>query len=210
MPRRTSASCCRSTGGSRRSMPRPFSGTATVITITTTFIRSTTSFDTNSAMTAMVGGRPAPREVARRADRAEGGLYRFEAWNRCRTSTPRSTETIRRWYPPEYRLLAHASVFGEYAWYNWGLMNTSAGLIDLPELDSVDKNGFYAGRRRQRADSGGRRFAIGTTITREVLDRDDSLIKYLWLQNLYGVTPRREREIDGLSLLPGYHPPACA
>jgi hypothetical protein len=29
---------------------------------------------------------------------------------------------------------------------------------------------------------------IGTTITREVLDRDDSLIKFLYMQNLYNVT----------------------
>jgi hypothetical protein len=33
---------------------------------------------------------------------------------------------------------------------------------------------------------------LGTTITLEVLDRDDSLIKYLWLQNLYGVHPGEE------------------
>ncbi len=142
------------------------------------------SFDTNSAMTAMVSGdlRLTPSLDLRIAQKAGYTGSKVEPLPNFYASKHRDHSTV---VSARYRLLPHASVFGEYAWYNWGLMRTSAELIDLPELAAVDKNGFYVGG--DVSVPLGKELRIGTTITREVLDRDDSLIKYLWLQNLYGV-----------------------
>lgn len=64
-------------------------------------------------------------------------------------------------------------------------MQTSAELINIPELGPLSKNGFYVGGDASLPLA--KDVRLGTTITREELDRDDSLIKYVWLQNLYGV-----------------------
>jgi hypothetical protein len=150
------------------------------------------SFDTNSAMTAMVSGdlRLVKSLDVRIAQKAGYTGSRVEPLPNFYASKHRDRATV---VSVKYRPVAYASVFGEYAWYTWGLMNTSAGLINLPELDSVDKNGFYLGGDVSVPIKVGDA-RVGTTITREVLDRDDSLIKYLWLQNLYNVTLGEKEE----------------
>jgi hypothetical protein len=79
-----------------------------------------------------------------------------------------------------------ASVFGEYAHYRWGPTVTSGELVGIPALDAIDKTGYYMGGMIDVPVSKGVR--IGGSITREELLRDDSLIQYLELNNLYGVT----------------------
>jgi hypothetical protein len=102
------------------------------------------SFDTNSAMTAMVSAdlHLARSLDARIAQKAGYTGSRVEPLPNFYASKHRDRATVAS---VRYRPLPHASIFGEYAWYTWGLMNTSAELINLPELDSVDKNGFYVG-----------------------------------------------------------------
>ena len=142
------------------------------------------SFDTNSAMTAMVSGdlHLAPKLDARLAQKAGYTGSRVEPLPNFYASKHRDRATVAS---VRYRPTPHASVFGEFAWYTWGLMDTSAELINLPELESVDKNGFYLGGDVSVPVV--KDIRIGTTITYEALDRDDSLIQFLSLQNLYRV-----------------------
>jgi hypothetical protein len=79
-----------------------------------------------------------------------------------------------------------ASVFGEYAHYRWGPTLTSGELVGFPALDPIDKPGYYMGG--QLDVPVGTRVRVGGSVTREELMRDDSLIQYLELNNLYGVS----------------------
>lgn len=79
-----------------------------------------------------------------------------------------------------------ASVFGEYAHYRWGPTLTSGELVGIPALDPIDKTGYYMGGQLDIPATS--RLRVGASITREELLRDDSLIQYLALNNLHGVT----------------------
>lgn len=85
-----------------------------------------------------------------------------------------------------YRPVPHASVFGEFASYTWGLTRTSAELIGMSDTAGVKKNGYYIGADGSLPLTKNAR--LGAAITREELDRDDALIKFLSLQNTFGVT----------------------
>ena len=79
-----------------------------------------------------------------------------------------------------------ASIFGEYAHYRWGPTLTSGELVGIPALDPIDKTGYFMGALLDVPVSS--RVRVGGSITREELLRDDSLIQYLALNDLYGVT----------------------
>ena len=78
------------------------------------------------------------------------------------------------------------SIFGEYAHYRWGPTLTSGELVGIPALEPIDKTGYYMGGQLDVPVSS--RVRAGGSITREELLRDDSLIQYLSLNNLYGVS----------------------
>jgi hypothetical protein len=79
-----------------------------------------------------------------------------------------------------------ASVFGEYAKYKWGPTVTSGELVGLPDLAAIDKPGYFMGGLLDVPVAG--KVRAGLSVVREELSRDDSLIQYLELHNLYGVT----------------------
>lgn len=77
------------------------------------------------------------------------------------------------------------SAFGEYAKYKWGPTVTSGELVGFPALEPIDKPGYYMGALVNIPVAP--RLRAGGSFTREELTRDDSLIQYLTLNNLYGV-----------------------
>jgi hypothetical protein len=77
------------------------------------------------------------------------------------------------------------SVFGEYAHYRWGPTLTSGELVGIPALEPIDKTGYFMGGQINVPVSA--RVRVGGSVTREELLRDDSLIQYLTLNQLYGV-----------------------
>jgi hypothetical protein len=81
------------------------------------------------------------------------------------------------------------SVFGEYARYVWGPTRTSAEMLGVDPAPIV-KPGYYAGGTVEVPVSSALR--AGMTVTREEISRDDSLVKYLALQGLYGVQMGRK------------------
>ena len=86
------------------------------------------------------------------------------------------------------------SIFSEYAKYTWGPTLTSGELVGIPALEPIEKPGYYMGAQLDVPVSS--RVRIGGSITREELIRDDSLIQYLELNNLYGVTMgKKDREL---------------
>ena len=76
------------------------------------------------------------------------------------------------------------SVFGEYARYVWGPTATSAEMLGI-DREPIVKPGYYVGGTFEVPVSA--RTRVGVTFTREELSRDDSLVKFLALNNLYGV-----------------------
>ncbi len=79
-----------------------------------------------------------------------------------------------------------ASAFAEYAKYKWGPTVTSGESVGILTLGPIEKPGYYMGAEIDAPVSS--RVRVGASITREELTRDDSLIQYLYLNNLYGVT----------------------
>lgn len=78
------------------------------------------------------------------------------------------------------------SAFGEYAKYQWGPTITSGELVGIPTLGPIEKPGYYMGAQLDVPVRG--KVHVGGSFTREELTRDDSLIQYLTLNNLYGVS----------------------
>jgi hypothetical protein len=76
------------------------------------------------------------------------------------------------------------TLFGEWARYTWGPTETSAEMLGI-DPEPIDKPGYYVGGRVAYPVTS--RVTVGATITREELSRDDSLIKYLEINRLYGV-----------------------
>ena len=79
-----------------------------------------------------------------------------------------------------------ASVFGEYAKYKWGPTVSSGELVGLPALDAIVKPGYFMGALVDAPIAP--KVRIGGSVVREELSRDDSLVQYLELNHLYGVT----------------------
>jgi hypothetical protein len=89
-----------------------------------------------------------------------------------------------RYRPPQFRNL---EVFGEYAHYQWGLKDTSAVQLPGPPTRSpVDKHGYYVGVDLSLPLPRGWG-NVGAVVTREELDRDDSMIAYLAARDMLGV-----------------------
>ncbi|MGQ0732404.1 MAG: hypothetical protein ACT4QD_01980 [Acidobacteriota bacterium] len=89
------------------------------------------------------------------------------------------------------RVKPHAwvSAFGEYARYVWGPTATSAELVGVDPAPIV-KPGYYVGGSVEVPVAG--RVSVGLTVTREELSRDDSLVKFLASNGLYGVSLGRK------------------
>ena len=78
------------------------------------------------------------------------------------------------------------SAFGEYAKYKWGPTITSGELVGVPTIGPIEKPGYYMGVQLDVPVT--HRVHMGGSFTREELSRDDSMIQYLELNKLYGVT----------------------
>ena len=152
-----------------------------------------TSLDTNSAITVAASARIAPiRALELRGAYKKG--YTGSKVERLPNywASKRNDEAIVvslkvtpvRWF----------SVFSEYAKYTWGPTLTSGELVGIPAIEPIDKPGYYMGAQLDVPVTS--RVRVGGSITREELMRDDSLIQYLELNNLYGVTMgKKDREL---------------
>jgi hypothetical protein len=84
--------------------------------------------------------------------------------------------------------LRYVELFGELARYKWGLRDTSIGLLPGPPTKTpIFKEGYYVGAD-VRVPLKRPRGALGVVVTREELDRDDSLVAFMAARDLLGVT----------------------
>jgi hypothetical protein len=84
-----------------------------------------------------------------------------------------------------YRPIRYFSVFGEYASYTWGPVDSSAILLGMDPAP-VHKRGYYVGGEVSYPVT--TELKVGAVVTHEEMSRDDSLVKYLAEQQLYDVT----------------------
>lgn len=89
-----------------------------------------------------------------------------------------------------WRQSQYVTVFAQVARYKWGQRDTSADLMDGPRPETpVFKNGYYAGAEFSTPRLGMLRGAwLSAGYTRSELDRDDSLVSWAAVNNLFGVT----------------------
>jgi len=142
-----------------------------------------TSLDTNSALTMIGSVRVRPhRSVDVRAAYKRG----FTGSKVERLPSYWASKRIDDAFVASAKVQVHpwVSVFGEYARYVWGPTATSAQMLGFDE-DPIDKPGYYIGGTFEVPVTD--RVTAGVTFTREELSRDDSLVKYLALNGLYGV-----------------------
>ena len=142
-----------------------------------------TSLDTNSALTVVGSLRARPHAaVDVRAAYKRG----FTGSKVERLPSYWASKRIDDAFVASAKVRLHpwVSVFGEYARYVWGPTATSAQLLGFDE-DPIDKPGYYIGGTFELPVT--ERLTAGVTVTREEVSRDDSLVKYLALNSLYGV-----------------------
>ena len=142
------------------------------------------TLDTNSALTVVGTVRARPHQ---RLDLRATYKRGFTGSKVERLPSYWASKRIDDAFVASAKLQAHrwVSIFGEYARYVWGPTETSAEMLGIP-YDPIEKPGYYLGGTFEVPI--GSRTRVGTTITREELSRDDSLVNYLELNNLYGVT----------------------
>jgi hypothetical protein len=144
-----------------------------------------TSLDTNSAITAVASLRVVPvKAVDLRAAYKKGytgsKVERLPSYWASKRNDDALVASLK------IAPVSWASIFGEYAHYRWGPTLTSGELVGIPELEPIDKTGYYMGGQLDVPVSS--RVRAGASVTREELLRDDSLIQYLTLNNLHRVS----------------------
>ena len=144
--------------------------------------------DTNSAIGGVVAARLWPLDGLELAASAEYNFIgsRIEGDTTLQRSKHYDNKLVvgMKYRPAWFR---HVQVFGEYAHYKWGLRDTSADLLPGPRVTTpIFKDGYYIG-----ADLGvplpKKRGTVGVVVTREELDRDDSLVAFMAARSLLGV-----------------------
>jgi hypothetical protein len=152
-----------------------------------------TSLDTNSAITVVASFRVAPVAAVDLRGAYKKGytgskVERLPSYWASKRNDDAIVASLK------VSPVSWASVFGEYAHYRWGPTLTSGELAGIPALEPIDKTGYYMGAQVEAPVSS--RVRVGGSLTREELLRDDSLIQYLELNNLYGVTMgKKDREL---------------
>ncbi len=132
------------------------------------------SLDTNSALTALVSGSVKPiKQLELR------GAYKFGYTGSKVERLPNFYASKRndQAFVGSVRVTPHrlVTIFGEYARYVWGLTESSATMLGL-DPGAVIKPGYYVGAEAHYPIG---RVAIGGSVVREELSRDDSLVKYM-------------------------------
>jgi hypothetical protein len=143
-----------------------------------------TSLDTNSAVTFVASARLAPvRMLDLRAAYKKG--YTGSKVERLPSYWASKRNDDALVLSVKLAPTSWASVFGEYAEYKWGPTVTSGELVGLPDLAAIDKPGYFVGAMLDVPVGG--KVRAGASVVREELSRDDSMVQYLELNNLYGV-----------------------
>ncbi|MEW6322994.1 MAG: hypothetical protein AB1635_18145 [Acidobacteriota bacterium] len=141
------------------------------------------TLDSNSALTAVASARVRPRDdvdlrVAYKRGFTGSKVERLPSY----WASKRHDEALvlsGRFEPQPW-----VAVFGEYARYVWGPTATSAELVGVDPAP-IEKPGYYVGATVAVPVTG--RLRAGVTATREEISRDDSLVKFLAAERLYGV-----------------------
>ena len=116
--------------------------------------------------------------------RLQARVHRIEGRTSAELLGVEAAATTRFVAGAKVQLHSTLSVFGEYARYVWGPTATSAELLGV-DPEPIVKPGYYVGGTFEVPVTS--RARAGVTVTREEISRDDSLVKYLAANGLYGV-----------------------
>lgn len=152
-----------------------------------------TSLDTNSAITLVASARARPIEaldlrVAYKKGYTGSKVERLPSYWASKRNDDALVASVK------IAPTSWARFFGEYAKYRWGPTLTSGELVGLPDLDAIEKPGYYVGAELEAPV--GARVRVGGSVVREELSRDDSMVQYLEINRLYGVTMgKKDRQL---------------
>jgi hypothetical protein len=147
------------------------------------FYFANTSLDSNSALTTVASLRARPHQSV---DLRVAYKYGFTGSKVERLPSYWASKRNDQAFVAGGKVYVHpwVAVFGEYARYVWGPTDSSAQMLGIAP-DPIEKPGYYIGGTFEVPIND--RTRVGVTFTREELSRDDSLVKYLELNGLYGV-----------------------
>ncbi len=152
-----------------------------------------TSLDTNSALTAVASARFQPvRMLDVRAAYKKGftgsKVERLPSYWASKRNDDALVVSLK------VSPTSWVSAFAEYAKYHWGPTLSSGELVGIPELEPIEKPGYYMGALLEVPVTS--RVRLGGSVIREEVSRDDSLIQYLTLNRLYGVSMgKKDRQL---------------
>lgn len=142
------------------------------------------SLDANSALTALVSGSFSPADsVELRAAVKKG--YTGSKVERLPSYWASKRNDDAFVVGTEYQPVRFARVVGEWARYEWGLTATSAALVGAADQSPVVKTGYWLTGEAWQAV--GRNLTLGGSVSREEVDRADSLVRYAATNDLFGV-----------------------
>ncbi len=147
------------------------------------------SLDSNSALTLVASGRIAPVPGLEFRGSVKKGFTgsKVERLPNLFASKRYDDAIV---VSAQYRPFKHLRVFGESASYTWGLVETSAELLEMPYMTPIEKKGYYYGVEGSYPIT--KNLTVGLNATREELSRDDTLVQWLSAQNLYGVSMNKK------------------
>lgn len=102
----------------------------------------------------------------------------------------------------QYKVLPRVRVMGEVARYTWGPTRTSAEMLGV-DPEPIHKSGYWVGAEATHPIRDG--LVVGSSVTREEIDRADSLIRILAANNLFGVVEGKKDRMTVIRLFFDLH-----
>ncbi len=152
------------------------------------------TLDANSAFTAMASASFAPTDAIELRTSVKRGFTGSKV-DRIASYWASKRNDHAVVVSGSYTPVPYLRLMGEWARYVWGPTRTSAELVGA-DPDPIIKRGFWVSAQSRVPVTPA--LAIGGSVTREVADRADSLIRWLATRGLYGVTEGRSDRMTAL------------
>ena len=94
-----------------------------------------------------------------------------------------------------YRPFPHVRLMGEWARYTWGPTASSAEMLGIP-WSTITKQGYWFSAEGHLPTI--HKATLGASVTRERVDRADSLVQFLAANHLYGVSTGQKDELTAV------------
>ncbi|MGE0393595.1 MAG: hypothetical protein AB7I25_08495 [Vicinamibacterales bacterium] len=152
------------------------------------------TLDANSALSALASASFAPADTLEFRAAVKKGftgskVERLPSYWASKRNDDAVTASV------AYTPIPYLRLMGEWARYTWGPTESSAELVGVSWAD-ITKQGYWFSAQGHWPLTPAA--TVGASVTREQVDRADSLVQYLAANGLYGVTTGRKDELTAV------------